>query len=387
MNNRILAYITCTLCSIAALTTAQTPIDLNAEATRQYNRAYSLYEGGQLDTVPFYLNQIVNNDGIKRSARRNAYRLMANTYLALGQTELADSAYLGLLMLDPTFKPSISAGDLNEMVWLAKRFKNTAAWHLSLSVNLYKTAPNLITHQEDGMQIFKDFANDKYERLGDFSFGASINFVAPVGQYFEFTAGLDYQSFEFRHRYLFDTNGEISLGNFDQCEGRGSFTMVEGQNYLQIPIAFRFYPLRNDHYPATSSPDFLPFVQAGLGIQFLTDVSTRQFSSGIVSDTDPSQLDTCVHSSVNYPITDASDRVSNLNFTAHLGGGFKYKIKAHYVFVEASHSWQLTDTNSGEFPGQRLDDLHFVDNQFRLRFWSIKIGAAYSFYRPKLLAN
>ena len=352
-----------------------------------------LYNRGNFKQIQDTLSKYcLGEEPTSRSYKRESYRLLANTFIALDDLEAADSVYSELVKLYPTFNPDENLGDLPELTWLGERYNTSPTLHIMLTLGVLNTAATEITPYERSdfiRKINNEDTSQSYKRLA-WTPTVGLHVGKPIGEFFDIRAGLELRSMRYNHTYNFRTNGLIEYGKEgNSCSGTGWFEMDERLRYLSIPITVSVFPLRNDNYVGKSKWRVLPYISVGVSFNRLLDQKVNEFSSGLFAE----------GNNIKCPETGffnevPSDQIGNIrkDWVSMIEGaiGLKVKIEEHHLFAEASYSGSFGQVNESyqetdpDRVGEILSSIYYVDNDFRLSAVAFRFGAAYSFYKPRL---
>jgi hypothetical protein len=119
-----------------------------SSCTQTLRLAQSTYENGRLhelfDICRACLNGEVADGEFNTEERRQAYKLLVQSYIYLEEPSKADSAMLNLLSTDPFFKPNTDV-DPAEFVSLYNRFRTKPLFRYGIKLGPVASAPRALT--------------------------------------------------------------------------------------------------------------------------------------------------------------------------------------------------------------------------------------------------
>ncbi|MCK5170975.1 MAG: outer membrane beta-barrel protein, partial [Bacteroidales bacterium] len=77
------------------------------------------------------------------------------------------------------------------------------------------------------------------------------------------------------------------------------------------------------------------------------------------------------------------DSRNQLNFSALIGAGVKYKIKNGYVMLDLRYHYGFTNNVSNRFSNEETFGYQYVDDDFSINNFYMSLGYVYSFYKTK----
>lgn len=313
--------------------------------------ATSTYEQGRLHELPELLKNCLNS-GFNKQEKVSAYKLLTLSYIYLEEPELADDAMLKLLQTDHYFQIN-EAVDPAEFVALYKTFRTTPIYRFGGKSGAITAQPNVAESEKitEG--------ESKYKRGYGFTFGLVSEI--PITNRLTLNPELYFQltNFNFENKYEV-TQGEFSTSAFQKL------------TYLSLPLAVQ-YSLLDDR---NGKAKFIPYISAGLAIDYLLDGSVRaeKKRSGFQA--------------VESASFTVSSQREKLNISPIVGAGAKVKAGGGFVIAEFRYKYGLSAVNnkSTQFDNPDLVfNYHYVDSIFKLNSLSFTLGYVHNIFNPKKL--
>lgn len=302
------------------------------------DQAQKLYDIGNFnETVATIKNcSTAENDPVKLW---QSSRLLAKSYIGLGDVNAARIATEDMLEKNPLYKTSLIE-DSREFVNLINKVNVVPRFSLSLSAaaGINVSYPQVI-NSYGITNDKKTYTNGKAKQFGLFagySFSDEVSLQTGV-TYAENNYGLKY-----------------SVQNLN-------FKYDETLTYLQVPLFIR--------YQLKPKGNFKVFAQAGLMTGFLTKAKY-----------DIEKSSTSLESTNLKSIEVTNNRTKTI-FGTLIGAGASYKLREGHVFGEINYQYSFTNINK---PNTRLDNENLVYNYFfiddDLRLNNLTFSLGYTFY-------
>jgi hypothetical protein len=336
--------------------------------------AREAYEAGMVELVPELLLECIETDGLSGESRKEAYKLVINSYLFDYRSADADSlmddfimdfpeyrvensdsqefafllnAHLIAVGIDPDQPPAdtvnVEAGDTSSLRLISKFFSRgdgVFGNSLGFKVGASCTIPLTI----EGYSVGDPAEDDgKFGPLPGTLFGAEVNLV--LNYRLELSIGLQYGM----TRLSYSATPLTSV----------SYRYVEAQHYLELPVAV-VYKLNPEN------PDISYYLRGGVLPGYLL------YASGKGTRSSDSSLDDVI-----VKRTDITDSRSPLNLDFLVGGGFRIPLNNAFLYVEASVNYGILSSNR---EGNRYMNndltwvLYHVDSDFRVHQFTICAG-------------
>jgi hypothetical protein len=349
---------------------AQDPVD----CTYLLADAREAYEAGMVELVPELLLECIETNGLSGEPRREAYKLVINSFLFDYRSAEADSlmddfimdfpgyrsensdsqefafllnAHLRAVGIDPDLPPAdtvtTDAGGISafrQKIMFFSRGDGVVGNSLGFKVGGSCTIPLTIEGYSVG-----DPAEDegKFGPLPGTMFGAEVNLA--LNHRLELSIGLLYGI----SRLSYSATPLTSV----------SYRYVEAQHLLELPVAI-IYKLNPEN------PDISYYLRGGVLPGYLL------YASGKGTRSSDSSLDEVI-----VERTDITDSRRPFNFDILVGGGFRIPLNNAFFYVEASANYGILNSNREENRYVNNDltwGLYHVDSDFRVHQFSICAG-------------
>jgi len=339
--------------------------------------AKEAYAGGMVELIPDLLLPCLGSDGLTGSPRREAYKLVINSYLFDSRPEEADLLMVRFVDEYPNYRAG--ATDPAEFVLLL----NTQLLNKGIDPdaevdNVYITEGDSIIAKPkrekrprvlgvSGHSLgFHAGVNGTFSKvverysLGDpgkdgghfglrpgFQFGATVNYL--INDRFDVSAGLLYNRTRFKYSAT-----PLSFGSYEY---------FENGNHLQLPVSL-IYKLNSE------SKKIAYYARAGLVADYLFSAFGEGTRSYGVSVTDVT---------VDKIEVTGSRRQINLSLMA--GMGLRVPLNRSFFYAEARFAAGIRKSNRAENRYQNSDLnwlLYHVDSDFRIHQLSICTGICWN---------
>ena len=309
--------------------------------------AQTLFQEGHVELVPSMINECMES-GFNREESLTAYKVLIQSYLLEEKLEMADSAMLYFLKINPEYK--ISPTDHSSFVNLFNEFKVKPVVQITLHVGTNLPYLTFIDSKSvSGVPGQKPYSTN------------ALNFFASVESKFELTKRLDL-NFEAGYSQLVFTNVEDFMGF-------AKVNYAETQKRIEIPVSVT--------YNIMSFGKFTPYTRLGMGAAVI-------LSSSAKVSFDPTDLNNPGRQTG--PDLDRKGSRIFMDMFAQIGGGLKFKTRGGYFTGEIrSNVGFLNQTIRGGDPvteADLMDKYKYEDDDFHLNSLNFSIGYTLIFYKP-----
>lgn len=319
-----------------------------SQKLEEARRAY--YNAGQLRQVKPILEGCL--DQLSKEEQVEAYKLLTDSYLVLGETDQADEYLFELLRRNPTYKPRES--DLMEFKNLFETYRIVSRYSFGATAGVMRPDYRIIRHQSASGVTEEP---EDYEELIGYQLGITGE-IALIYNFFINTAVLfDHRGFEQRETIL----------------DLQSVKSVERENRLGIPLQLKYiYPTRR----------YKPFISGGFSYHYLLSAKgdLEHFSlepdfSGVLIGI-PFSAD-------DYDLTDLRRRSTynwlvSAGFQAPLRGGFLLELKMTYE--RGFHN--LIEEEKRFSDDVLVEDFAFIPDDFKVSGWVLTLSIMKNYTRP-----
>jgi len=341
-----------------------------ADCTYLLADAREAYEAGMVELVPELLLECIQSDGISGEARKEAYKLVINSYLFDYLPAEADSLMDSFVLEYPDYRSESS--DPQEFVYLLD------AHLIALGINPDQPVEDttIVSDNESSgyfsRRIITKGAGEYGNSLG-FNVGANLNFPNTIEAYSLGDPAMDESHFGLLPGFLLGAEANLILSpkleasfglHYDLARfsysstplPSTSYRYVEAQHQLLLPLSV-IYKLNPE------DRRFCYYLRGGIVPEYLA------YSSGKGSRTDEgSQDDLLVEK------TDITESRVKFNMKVLLGGGIRIPLNKAFIFAEARLSSSVFKANQEEDRYGNNDItwlLYHVDSDFRVHQLSI----------------
>jgi hypothetical protein len=350
-------------CCIRPHTFAQTACDPETALTV----ATDEFNAGHFSAVEPAIKSCLDNTRFTKEQLVRAYQLLTQTYLILDNAVEAEKSYLNLLKANPEY---ISSPDKDpiDVVYLSKKFTATPIFSWAVHTGPNITLPRVIVDN-------KVYTGSNQQYL-----------IRPRG----FLGGT--LIWNYNDRITAEVGVDFTLNSFALKETNifqyDNLTVRENQFSVQVPLSVKYTYIRQG---------ISPYGYAGVSVaSILTATQNLLFvdqspnyvenSNEILSfSAQPTERD----QNVRY-------RRSSFNRSFHFGGGFRWKYKLDYLFVDIRYSVGMNNISRnnrlGTYAGTEgsgLGSFSFahVDDYMRLDQAMISVGFIRPLYKPRKLKH
>jgi len=327
-------------------------IGAQGDCALKLREAQEMFNTGRIEKVYDLLKNCIST-GLTKEERLQAYKLMINACVFDGNNTLAENYMNEFLRKYPEYIPS--SADPVEFSGLLKQYDNLPRVSLGIYGGINTSLVSIIEYY--GVHDL-NVEEGKYSSAG-FGFQTGITVIKHFGKNFEL--GLEPRFRESRYEY--------NLNPYPFAKVK----YMEKQDKIDIPVSFSY----------TGIKSFLnPYIKTGCIASMLLTANSNIIRSY-------ENTGGTFYNDIESPSLNISDNRNPLNITISLGGGVKYKLSKGFFFLDLSYNCTIlneTKDNSRE-PGNDDQSLiyFYEDNDYRLNYFAVSAGFAYSFYKPKKL--
>ncbi len=306
-------------------------------------RAQEEFDAGRFESVPEILKGCLERNQ-NREWEQRAYLLLAQTYLLLENSEMADASYLKVLKANPEYVTDENRDPI-DLVYLSKRFTATPVFSFYGKIGLNASFTSVINDVKISPQ---GNVTEEYSTGAGWQGGVGIQFH--YNENLGLSGELNYSFSSFVHR----TKGLFQEGNY-------SLAFTDRQTWLSLPILVRYT------WPGMRLE---PFAYGGASINLL------------VRD----RADIVINSNLESPVIDYLDMRNKLHRSLVVGGGLRYKWGLRYLFGEVRYAHGLTNITKPETRYNIINESWpYVDDDFRLNNLFVNVGYIHPLYKARKL--
>ncbi len=308
-------------------------------------KAEKLYEDGNIETIPKMLSGCLKK-GLTHEEKKQAYKLIINSYLYSDDLYSAKKTMLQFLKFDPEYE-TIEETDKAEFISLYNKFETLPTFSIGLYGGTNFSTINVINEYTLASE------NEYIYTSGGVGFQLGARFSKTVTPSIDINAEVGI----FNQRYEFKETG------FAFTET----TLEESQFLLNIPISGSY---------KVEIQRFHPFVALGISGNYLLSASATP--SRIYTDNS--------HSDVTGSDIDMQKQRKTITISAFGGIGLRYKIPNGYFFFTSRYVLGImnqTEENQRYNNSELNYQYYYIDNDFNLNNFTFSIGYMYMFYKPR----
>jgi hypothetical protein len=340
-----------------------------SSCTQTLRLAQSTYENGRLhelfDICRACLNGEVADGEFNTEERRQAYKLLVQSYIYLEEPSKADSAMLNLLSTDPFFKPNTDV-DPAEFVSLYNRFRTKPLFRYGIKFGPVVSAPRALTDYwigGDGQ------GTATYSPSYTFSFGGVFEkdfldsrrlTVAPE-------AGFAVRGFT-ETGTVFDPEGGSDGG------AETTLTSVIKIRGIELNPLVKWWLAKD---PSTRDQKFEPYIIGGPGIHYVLNAS---FEDGSLNRLDGAGTNTG-------PAVDITDVFKPFNFSAIGGAGVRIRLGGIFLNGDVRFQYGLSNIVNPETRTnpETAYDYGWVANDMTMNAVIVNFAVELAYFSPKKL--
>lgn len=302
-------------------------------------------------------------NGFNTEERRQAYKLLVQSYIYLEEPEEADKAMLALLATDHFFEPNIDV-DPAEFVSLYERFRTRPLFRIGGKLGLASSAPYAtldysVGSASDGSAKYspgftvlfgvtfeKELIDDKAKRKPILTIAPEVSYS--VKKYSETSE-------------VFIDGNENKAADFE-----GSVK----QSFVEVNPLAKWWLTK-------AGRNLDPFLIGGPGF----NISLK----GSLDDPRLNRIDGS--GTVTGPSIDIGSAYKPLSVSAIIGAGFRYRFGGIYVVPDIRLQYGLTnvvDPANRTIP-EAVQDYGWIPNNYRLSSVTFNVGIQYAVFSPKKL--
>jgi hypothetical protein len=349
--------------------TARAQVDSCQERLIQ---ASQLYEKGKLSQVIQTLGNCLYNHDESRATRRNVLNMAAESFIFMDSVRLAQRTLLELLRLDPFYKVN---KDIPEMRYLREQvvtypcveiitfFGSNLLTRADFQSAVVYSGATLISRKYSPKGIDGDF-DTSLGFLGGFDIGIALD----KRSNFDIHFGLNLSRFAFGHIQEMD-----NVLNFNNQLDRASLFVAEKHLRIQAPLYLSFNLVPRE---SIVERHLIPYLKIGASYDHLLRQTAKL--SSLKLSFPPSDT-----SSVN-PGTRIGDYRQSSNFSILAGAGVKLHLHRFFLLLDAQYSQMLRNLRDTEANRLSIDGYRYVDNDFTLSNFSLRLGFGVFLFRAKV---
>jgi hypothetical protein len=338
-----------------------------SSCTQTLRLAQTTYENGRLHLMEEILKKCLDEDGFNQEERRQAYKLLVQSYIYLEEPDAADAAMLKLLSTDQFFRPNPDV-DPAEFVSLYNRFRTDPLFRWGL-----KLGP----------------AINGQVSLTQWGVGGDSEGTGKFGPVITFSMGLVFEKdFLENKRLTIAPELAYAVRGFQESSTVFDSDVVESASE-QVPTnldivikrkSFDFNPLVKwwlAKEPEKRDQKVEPYLIGGPGISFLTNATFEdaklERTSGSGTNTGPS---------INIP-----EMFKPVSLSAIVGGGARIRLSSVFVHLDARFDFGLTKVidPDGRTNAETAFDFAWVPNDMKMNMVTINLALMVAQFSPKKL--
>jgi len=311
-------------------------------------KAQSYYVDGELERIPVLLKSCMES-GFYRQEKIEAYKLLISTYLFQDMDNKADSIMLKLLQYEP--EVTMNRNEDIEFIKLFETYQTQPSFSLGLTAGMNAPMIQFInTYTTSG---YGSLSNIRSSPLPGAEFG--LNFGHSLGRELYLKYGANFR--------------KLSYTNVLDLDDSTFTTFEESTLSVDFPISFSI-SLK------TKKNVFKPYFKLGLTptLLFMDDAYVqKQLESQNIED-------------ISGPKIDMLNERRMFNLISSVSLGVKYKIPRAFISFEVQFNRSLMNQWSGNprySVGLLTYNYQYVDQDFRINFFSFSLGYDYLLYKSK----
>lgn len=222
--------------------------------TDQLNVAQRRFDDGLLDDIPQLLSNCMK-DGFTSEEKKNAYKLLIQTYLFSENQEKADEVMLKFLNEFPSY--SIAVNDPKEFVNLHSTYRTKPIFKVEFKLSLNFCMPTLI--EPYGTGNISEIKPTFKPKIG---YAAELNYLNKLYMNFDYSIG-----------------ASITLSNFSYSNKPNDYSTVTGDfknTYIGFPIAVKYnYKLKGINLFAKVGVEPVYLIKASIDLTRVDNIIGR----------------------------------------------------------------------------------------------------------------
>jgi len=323
-----------------------------ADCALNLREAQEMYNTGRIEKVYDLLKDCIAS-GLSKQEKLQAYKLMINACIFDDNFQVAENYMNEFLRKYPEYLPT--SADPVEFTNLLEQYDNLPRYSFGISGGINTSNVGVIEYY--GVHDLNS-VKGKYSPSG-LGFQVRIICIKHFGRNFEMGLEPGFREVKYDHSL---TPYPFANVKYNETQGR-----------LDVPLTFSYTGIKSS---------LNPYVKTGVITGILLSAK---------SDTRRSYVNTAgiYYNDIQGPSVNISENRKPVNISLSLGGGIKYKISKGYFFLDVSYNYTLLNEviKNSRNPGN--DDQSWLyfheDNDFRINYFSLSAGFAYSLYKPKKL--
>ena len=335
-------------------------------------QASQLYEKGKLSQVIQTLGSCLYNHDESRVTRRNVLNMAAESFIFMDSVRLAQLTLLELLRLDPFYKVN---KDIPEMRYLREQVVTYPCVEISGFFG-----PNVLTRANfqsamvhpGGTLASRKFSlkgvDDDFDVSWGFNAGLEMGLALDRRSNFDLHFGLDVSRYAFRYVQEMD-----NVPNFDNELDRARLFIAEKHFWLRAPLFLSFNLVPRE---SIVERHLIPYLKIGASYDHLLRQTAKLSSLKLSFPPDDT-------STVN-PGTRIGDYRQSSNFSVLAGAGVKLHLHRFFLLLDAQYSQMLRNLRNTTAERLSIDDYRYVDNDFTLSNFSLRLGFGVFLFRAKV---
>lgn len=314
----------------------------SGSCTEKLKNAETLFERGQVSRVPGLLTECLKS-GFTREESVAAFKLIIQAFQLEDRLDLADSAMLEFLKLEPEYQ--VNPTDHSGFIHLFNTFESKKVLQAAFRTGMNMSYLTFIVPASSSVNTL----GSRYTINPGLYVSGEAKFS--IGRNIEFNAEIGYSrvSFHKLEQFVF---GELGY--------------TENQNRLEFPLTLS--------YDFRTFGRFTTYARLGAG----PSINLKTGSVSVFSTSDRNNP---------YPRPEEEIQRNNSRITADFfiqaGGGIKFKIREGYIFSEIRSNFAMRNQNiSSPLTDELYWHYFYADDDFHLNTLNLNIGYIRILYKP-----
>ncbi len=348
-----------------------TSIDAQSMIEQTIFKAMDEYEAGRLENVLELLEPYAYAYSQNKIQRKNALKILTETYLFLDEKEQAEKTYLELLRIDPFYKINTA---IPELKYLKERIETypISTYRIYGGVHLFSQPILKKQYSPNGVMI------DHYNYDLD-SIAAPIgSFLAISGSYKILNSNWDI-SFGYNNwtQYYYYNASLSNAINLEGAPGKARLHFFEKQRWSKFSVGFLRQFVKRDRVISRS---IFPFIAGNIsfdilhkGPNFINDLKI-EFEDGSNISTPPFRI---------------SELRNKSNVSVQLELGARVHSSRYFVEFGIQYSQSLSNIASAANRSNNTELIHtynYLDDDFTFHNFSLFLGTGVYFFKSKTKA-